>query len=85
MARLPVPRQLRERVGLEQRLVELAPLEVVQLGERRVAEDFPDAAAKFCSPIAEPRSNSSEASCFSRRAALDADVLPHTERGAGPR
>jgi hypothetical protein len=31
MARLPVPRQVRERVGLEQRLAELSALTIAQL------------------------------------------------------
>jgi hypothetical protein len=45
--RLPLARQVFEGVGVEQRLVELAPLEVAHLGERRVADDLLDAAAQL--------------------------------------
>jgi hypothetical protein len=38
--RLPLPRQILEGGGLEQRLVELTPLEVGHLGERLVADDL---------------------------------------------
>lgn len=33
--------------GLEQRLMELSPLEVAHLGQRWVADDLPDAVAEF--------------------------------------
>ena len=46
--RLPLPGQILEAAGLEQRLVELAPLEVAYLGQRRVADDLLDAAAQRC-------------------------------------
>jgi hypothetical protein len=36
------PGQVFEGVGLEHRLVELAPLEVGHLGERRISDDLPD-------------------------------------------
>ena len=45
--RLPLPRQILEAGGVEQRLVELAPLEVAHLGERRVSDDLFDAAAQL--------------------------------------
>src|SRR5215208_3916595 len=45
--RLPLPRQILEGAGLEQRLVELAPLRVVHLAERRIADDLLDAAAQL--------------------------------------
>jgi hypothetical protein len=41
------PRQILKAAGLEQRLVELAPLKIVHLGERRVADDLLDAAAQL--------------------------------------
>jgi hypothetical protein len=42
-----MPRQVLEAVGVEQRLVELSALEVAHLGERRVGDDLPDAAAQL--------------------------------------
>ena len=45
--RQPLPRQVLEAVGLEQRLVELAPLRIVHFGQRRVADDLLDAAAQL--------------------------------------
>jgi len=45
--RLPLPRQILKDAGLEQRLVELAPLKLVELGERWVADDPLDAAAQL--------------------------------------
>jgi hypothetical protein len=42
----PLAWQVLEGVGLEQSLVELAPLTRVHLGQRRVADDLADAAAQ---------------------------------------
>ena len=53
--RLPLPWQVVEAVGVEQRLVELAALPVIHVHERRVADDLLDAAAEVGrSPLAEP-------------------------------
>jgi hypothetical protein len=41
------PGQILEALGLERPLVELAPLVVAHLGERRVADDLVDAAAEL--------------------------------------
>jgi hypothetical protein len=43
--RLPLPRQVLEALGVEQRLVELTPLAVVHVRERCVAHDLLNAAA----------------------------------------
>jgi hypothetical protein len=42
----PLTGQVLEAVGVEQRLVELAALEVAHLGERRIADELLDAAAQ---------------------------------------
>jgi hypothetical protein len=43
--RLPLPRQILERLRVEQRYVELSTLELAHLTKRRVGDDLPDAAA----------------------------------------
>jgi hypothetical protein len=43
---LPLPGQVFEHVGIEQRLVKLAPLLIAHVEERRVADDLLDAAAE---------------------------------------
>jgi hypothetical protein len=43
--RLPLSRQILEAVRVEQRLLELSPLEVAHVAQRRVSDELPDAAA----------------------------------------
>jgi hypothetical protein len=56
--RLPLPRQVLEGVGVEQRLVKLATLAGAQFRQRRMSDHLLDAAAQLPgSPLAERRSN----------------------------
>jgi hypothetical protein len=43
---LPLARQVLEVIGVDQRLLEFSTLAVAHLGQRRVADDFPDAVAQ---------------------------------------
>jgi hypothetical protein len=44
--RVPLAGQILDGVGVQERLVELAPLKVAHIAERRVADSLPDSAAQ---------------------------------------
>jgi hypothetical protein len=56
--RLPLPGQILEAVGVEQRPMELAALEITHIAEWRVGDDLPDSAAqRGARNLVEPRSS----------------------------